>query len=67
MRNSKKNYQCSKCSKIVKSKEEIHNGMCSNCYYDYLMDKIEHLGEKQPKPENRLKIFIKKMVQRFFH
>lgn len=56
---------CKKCNKIINPKDETNHGLCGSCYYDYLLEKIDHLGEKQPEPESSLSVFSKK-VKEFF-
>lgn len=52
---------CKKCNKMLKTNEETYDGLCLNCYQNYLFEKVEHLGERIPKKESSLSIFFKKI------
>jgi DNA-directed RNA polymerase subunit M/transcription elongation factor TFIIS len=58
---------CKNCKKIIEPKEDNYNGLCLNCYKEYLFEKIEHIGDNQynfksnqkKKPKNFIN-FLKK-------
>ena len=37
-------FYCKKCKKEVNKKEDLYKGLCDKCYYDYLTEKIENIG-----------------------
>ena len=60
---------CKKCNNPINPEHETDHGLCLSCYHEYLLDKIEHLGEKQPKvEETSCKFFkkIQKIIKNFF-
>jgi len=36
---------CKKCKKAIKSRKESYNDLCFDCYKEYLLEKIQHIGE----------------------
>ena len=64
-------YTCKKCGKMVENKDKLCKGLCFDCYYQYLFDKIENYRLERQKPTiykekkpNRLISFIKKLFKR---
>lgn len=50
---------CKNCNNLIDPNTETDHGLCLLCYQEYLYDKIDHLGEKQPQPESWVKKFFK--------
>lgn len=64
-------YTCKGCGKTVEEKDELYKGLCTNCYHQYLLDKIDNYAKARKKPivyqekkPNRLITFIKRIFKR---
>lgn len=59
-------YYCNKCKKEVNNKKDLYKGLCENCYREYLLEKIENIGNPEYFENNKnnfsLKKFIKKII-----
>ena len=61
-------YYCNNCKKKVNNKKDLYKGLCENCYHEYLLNKIENIGEPEPierKPKKfSIKNFLKKILKK---
>ena len=58
-------YYCYKCKKEVNRKKDLHEGMCEKCYREYLLEKIENIGNIEYFKKDSFS--IKKFFQKIFH
>ena len=59
-------YYCNKCNKEVDNKKDLYKGLCQSCYHDYLIEKIENLGNPEFLEKDKNNFSIKNSIKEIF-
>ena len=59
-------YYCKKCKKEVKTKQDLYKGLCKECYFEYLSEKVKRLGTSEYFLEDKKIFSIKQFFKKIF-